>query len=148
MTGRFTGWHMAAVLVGFFGVIITVNLVMARLAIGTFGGIVVQNTYAASQEFNGWLAAAKDQDKLGWDAVTAWRPDGRLAVTVRGPGDKARLTGAARHPLGRQPDVALTFDSRGNGRFLSRQALADGRWTVRLELAEGEQVWRREEQLQ
>ena len=51
----FTGYHMTAILVAFFGVVIVVNFVMARYAVATFGGTVVDNSYVASQEFNGWL---------------------------------------------------------------------------------------------
>ncbi|HMP45265.1 MAG TPA: FixH family protein, partial [Sphingopyxis sp.] len=39
----FTGWHMTAILVGFFGVVMAVNFTMARLAMSTFGGKVVEN---------------------------------------------------------------------------------------------------------
>ena len=67
MTKPFTGWHMATILVGFFGIVIAVNVYMARAAIKTFGGTVVDNSYVASQEFNGWLAAAHKQERLGWD---------------------------------------------------------------------------------
>ena len=62
----FTGWHMTAILVGFFSTVIAVNVYMAHAAISTFGGTVVDNSYVASQEFNGWLAAAKKQQQLGW----------------------------------------------------------------------------------
>ena len=87
MKGRgFTGRHMTAILVVFFGVVIAVNFTMARYARATFGGLVVENSYVASQEFNQWLDEAEAGDALGWDAVTAWRPDGRLLVTVSGPG--------------------------------------------------------------
>ena len=49
MTRKFTGWHMTAILVGFFAIVISVNLFMARAAIGSFGGVVVDNSYVASQ---------------------------------------------------------------------------------------------------
>jgi nitrogen fixation protein FixH len=51
----FTGWHMALILIGFFAVVVGVNLLMARFASSTFGGVVVENSYVASQQFNGWL---------------------------------------------------------------------------------------------
>ena len=54
MTKPFTGWHMTAILVGFFSTVIAVNVYMAHAAISTFGGTVVDNSYVASQEFNGW----------------------------------------------------------------------------------------------
>jgi nitrogen fixation protein FixH len=41
--GKFTGWHMTTILVAFFGVVIAVNFFMARMAVGTFGGTVVDN---------------------------------------------------------------------------------------------------------
>ena len=37
------GWHMTTILVAFFAVVITVNIVMARFALSTFGGTVVEN---------------------------------------------------------------------------------------------------------
>lgn len=144
----FTGRHMTLILVAFFGVVIVVNLVMARFATGTFGGVVVENSYVASQEFNTWLKEARTEKALGWTVVTAWRPDGRLAVTATGPGAAAVLTGMARHPLGRIPDVPLTFTADGKGGFISQQAVPDGRWTLRLEMKDGERLWRREEALQ
>jgi len=55
MTGRFTGWHMTFILVSFFAVVIAVNLTMAHFASSTFGGLVVENSYVASQKYDGWL---------------------------------------------------------------------------------------------
>ena len=65
--GKFTGWHMTAIFVAFFGIVMAVNFYMARMAVGTFGGTVVDNSYVASQEYNSWLGAAARQDKLGWN---------------------------------------------------------------------------------
>ena len=143
----FTGRHMAAILVAFFGVVIVVNLVNARYASSTFGGVVVENSYVASQGFNRWLDEAKNEQALGWDAVTTWRPDGRVIVAVRGAPAGTVLKAMARHPLGRLPDRALTFDRTANGQYLSRQALPEGRWDVRLTLAADGHVWRRQEHL-
>ena len=67
----FTGWHMTAILVAGFAVVIAVNMAMATIAVRSFGGTVVENSYVASQKFNGWLAQARAQEKLGWrDRVT------------------------------------------------------------------------------
>jgi nitrogen fixation protein FixH len=149
MMGRtFTGRHIAAILVVFFGLIVAVNFTMARFASSTFGGIVVENSYVASQQFNEWLEDAKADRALGWDAVTSWRPDGRLAVAVRGAPAGTTAEGLARHPLGRLPDRAIAFERTGPRRFLSREALPEGRWTLRLTLSADGQVWRREEALQ
>ena len=138
---------MAAILVVFFGVVILVNFTMARFASATFGGIVVENSYVASQQFNRWLDRADAERALGWDAVTAWRPDGRLAVTLHGVPHGAAVIAAARHPLGRLPDRAFTFEPAGERRFVSREALPEGRWLLRLEVTSAGRAWRREEEL-
>lgn len=147
MIKKFTGRHMALVLAGFFGTIIAVNFTMARYASSTFGGIVVENSYVASQEFNQWLDKADEARALGWTNHTVRRPDGRLLITVAGPGKGAIVKGMARHPLGRLPDVTLTFDALGGGRYLSRQTVDSGRWTLRLTVVDGARQWRHEEPL-
>jgi nitrogen fixation protein FixH len=143
----FTGRHMAGVLVAFFGVVFAVNMANARFASATFGGEVVENSYVASQDFNRWLDEAKTEKALGWDEVTTWRPDGRIVVAVSGAPAGVALRAVARHPLGRLPDRALTFDAIAAGRFLSREALPEERWDIRLTLAADGHVWRRQERL-
>ncbi len=100
----FTGWHMTGILVAFFGVVIAVNLTMASYAVSTFGGVVVENSYVASQEFNGWLDEAKDERALGWSASVARDGAGHVTVVLAGAPDGVALSAEARHPLGRLPD--------------------------------------------
>ena len=147
MTKAFTGRHMAMIMVGFFGVIIAVNFTMARFATATFGGRVVENSYVASQEFNGWLEKAEKQRALGWDAITTWRPDNRLAVQLSGVPAEAKVSAISRHPLGRLPDREIAFVPNGEGRFLSTSTLPEGRWLLRLEVTATGHRWRREEEM-
>ena len=147
MTKAFTGRHMAAIMVAFFGVIIAVNFTMARFATATFGGRVVENSYVASQEFNGWLEKAEKQRALGWDAITTWRPDNRLAVQLSGVPAEAKVSAISRHPLGRLPDREIAFVPNGEGRFLSTSTLPEGRWLLRLEVTATGHRWRREEEM-
>jgi nitrogen fixation protein FixH len=144
---RFTGWHMLATMVGFFGVVIAVNVTMARIAIGSFGGVVVENSYVASQEFNGWLDAAEAQEALGWQVETTWRDDGRLAMQVTGAPGVLAASASARHPLGHLPTRELVFEQAPSGEYVSTEELPQGRWTLRLTLASGSDEWRREEEL-
>ena len=134
---RFTGWHAFGMLSAFFGVVVVVNLYMARDAIGTFGGLVVENSYVASQDFNSWLDEAKRSKALGWQANVVARPDRRLAIELAGAPAGATLTGEARHPLGRLPDIPLDFAVQGDGSFLSAEKVPAGRWTLRLEARSG-----------
>lgn len=147
MTSRFTGRHATMIIVSFFGVVILVNLTMASFATSTFGGIVVENSYVASQEFNGWLDEAEEQRALGWDAVMTWRPDNRLAVQLSGVPTGAEVKATARHPLGRMPDRQIAFAATRDDRFLSQTVLPEGRWHLRLEVTAAGKAWRREEEL-
>ncbi|PKB25516.1 nitrogen fixation protein FixH [Novosphingobium kunmingense] len=141
MTRRFNGRHMALILVGGFGLVIAVNLSAAVVAKRTFGGIVVENSYAASQDFNRWLNEAKSERALGWNAQVSRRPDGRLALALGKVPAGAVITAEARHPLGRAPDRVLTFAPDGPNGAVSREMLPAGRWTLRMTIsAEGRQV--------
>ncbi len=133
MTRTFTGRHIAIILVAFFGVVIAVNVTMAWLASSTFGGLVVKNSYVASQKFNGWLEQAREQKALGWSLDIARDADRHVVVTLaaRGaPMTDAQLSGFARHPLGRAPEQPLQFQALGDGRYRSAQPLPQGRWIV------------------
>lgn len=146
MSQGFTGRHMLTVMVGFFGLIIAVNLTMARLASDTFGGSIVANSYVASQRFNGWLQAARDQKALGWQSDLTLDDKRRVVLTMDGPGFVA--TGSAHHPLGRAPDVPLAFASDGAGRLISAEALPGGRWQVRMSVSRDGKVLKLAETLQ
>jgi len=148
MNRPFTGRHMATILIVFFGIVFAVNFLMARLATSTFGGIVVENTYVASQEFNGWLDQAERQRAMGWTATVARDEDNRLAIQLDNAPHHTVVTAEARHPLGQAPNRHLTFSPKGDGRFLSQQALPAGRWIVRITAQSGETVWRIEENVE
>jgi nitrogen fixation protein FixH len=143
--GIFTGWHFFAIMVAFFGVVVAVNLVMARAASATFGGVVVENSYVASQNFNAWLGQARAEKALGWSATAERLPDGRVAVELAGAPEVATMTAVARHPLGRARDQVLTFKVQPGGRFVSERPLPSGRWRVRFEAAAGTKRWRTEQ---
>ena len=141
MTNRTSGWHMTGILVAFFGTVIAVNVTMATFAVRTFGGTVVENSYVASQEFNGWLKAARKQQELGWNVTSGLDPQRHVIVTTNVDG--AEVTGFARHPLGRAPDVPLAF---GHG-MRSDRALPSGRWEIYLTVRKGREEVRTVETL-
>ncbi len=141
----FTGRHMAAILVIFFSVVIAVNLLMARLAIGTFGGTVVDNSYVASQNFNTWLAEARDEQSLGWQATVQRDAQGTVLVMAHDrdgrPLDGATVSAIARHPLGRLPDRHLAFAEQQGG-FRCTSALGYGRWQLIVTIVRGGRTMR------
>ncbi len=129
----FTGWHMTAILIGFFAIVIAVNLLMASFAIGTFGGTVVENSYVASQKYNGWLAAADKQNALGWQVTVKLDRSRHLIIAASKSGSRlsaASVSAVVRHPLGRAPDISVDFVENQDGLFISQEALPKGRWQV------------------
>jgi nitrogen fixation protein FixH len=146
-TRTLTGRHVAAIFVGGFAIVIAVNLTMASIAVGSFHGTVVDNSYVASQNYNGWLRQAAASKALGWQAVPRRRADGRVVVEALGVPAGALMSGTAEHPLGSRTDTPLTFAPTGKGGWVSQQTLAPGRWQVRLAIRAGDEVWAGEAEL-
>lgn len=130
---KFTGWHMLTILVVFFGVVIAVNVMMAHYALSTFSGEVVENSYVASQRFNGWLDEAKAERALGWN-VAVTETGNILSVAFNDRDGKpitgAKLTADATHPLGDETVHGLRFVETKPGIYVA--PLASGRWQVHL----------------
>lgn len=132
---RFTGYHMAAILIAFFGVVIAVNVTMATFAAKTFGGEVVKNSYVASQHFNRWLDEAAKEKALGWTVEAQRTADGRVELRLGGvPQGKAQVSAHASHPLGVAPAQDLVFTEAGAERFVSTTNLPQNRWRLRIEV--------------
>src|SRR3546814_2015038 len=111
----FTGRHAAMILSAFFGVVISVNIVMASFALSTFGGTVVDNSYVASQHYNEWLARADAQDRLGWNKNVTVDENRHVRLTVRNDGapiEGPRIVATRRPPLG--PDRTSTSQNSSN----------------------------------
>ena len=139
MTKRFTGWHFTAIMVGGFSIVVAVNLFMASMAVGSFGGVVVENSYVASQNYNKWLADARAEDQLGWTATVTRNGDGQLEITTGGTPVDTQAQVELRHPLGKKEVLNWQLVPQGDGRFVSADRLPEGRWLVRLTLASGDQ---------
>ncbi|MCX7282488.1 MAG: FixH family protein [Novosphingobium sp.] len=140
----FTGRKMAAILISFFAVVIGVNVVMARLASSTFGGVVVENSYVASQEFNGWLRQASVERSLGWSGIIARDSAGRAAITLADSNGKpiaaANVSAIAEHPLGQRPTTTLVLQETAPGAYAA--PLEAGRWRLRVTVSADGRIWR------
>ena len=129
----FTGWHMLGVLVLFFGTIISVNFYMAYNAVISWSGLVAENTYVASQQFNGKAAEAR--------TLTATGVTGRITVTgseVRyevfhpkeGPVTADTLTLKFKRPVGEHQDFELDLVPVAKGVFTATHEILPGHWIV------------------
>lgn len=127
---KITGWHVLAVFVFGFSIIISVNLTLAFNAVRTFPGIEVKNSYVASQSFDRDRTA---QEALGWD-VAAVIENGQLILSIEKDGApiKAQIEAAT---FGRATSVAadqtpvFAFDGRA---FVAPIDAGPGNWNLRL----------------
>lgn len=131
MVREIKGWHVAAGMVTAFGIIIAVNVTMAVLAVGTFPGLEVNNSYVASQSFDKRRAA---QEELGWDAsVRAENGVLHLSLTDRSgqavrPEDLSVMLG---RPTIAREDRELALIRAESG-YSAQADLAQGAWIVKL----------------
>lgn len=132
---EFTGWHMLGVLVLFFGTIIGVNIWLAIEATTSWTGLVVENSYVASQEFNTKLANARAQDAMGWQGGFAYE-DGQVRFTlVDGEGKPIRATSvtvALSRPIGTHGDQTLTLNPLVDGSYGAMVDLIPGAWNAHI----------------
>ncbi|WP_136636495.1 FixH family protein [Pseudooceanicola onchidii] len=127
---RLKGWHVLAGFVGAFGVIITVNIVMATQAIRTFPGLEVKNSYVASQQFNDRLHA---QQALEWTVRADWH-DGRVHLSITDPEGPVRVKDL-HAVVGRATqiadDVEPVFAFNGTT-YEAPLDLGPGNWNIRM----------------
>jgi nitrogen fixation protein FixH len=132
MAAPLTGRKVLAMFIAFFGVIIGVNLFMAYMAVGTFPGMDVKNSYVASQSFDDDRAA---QEALGWNVSVTYQ-DGELQVAVVDPSgqpaDVAKLDAIVGRPTHVRDDQTPEFQQRG-GVFKAPLTLNPGLWNLRME---------------
>lgn len=133
---RFTGWHMLICLLLFFGTIIAVNIGMAVLASSSWTGLVVKNSYVASQKFNAELDAAKLQKSHGWTSRLAYENGVLTFRLLDRDGISATMTGsklAVGRPAFEQQDMQLALPALGDGVHAARIELAPGNWFLRVD---------------
>lgn len=133
--GTLTGRRVLFIFIAFFGTIMAVNFYMAKQAIGTFGGVVVDNSYVASQQYNGWLAEARAQKALGWSETVTRAPSGLVSIALKNaqgaPMRGATVTAVAQHPLGQTKPINLIFTEKSGGEYGASVPLPAGRWHLR-----------------
>ncbi len=146
--GVFTGRRMLATLLGFFGVVVIVNLTMAYFAETTWTGLVVENSYVASQEYNGFIAAERRQEKLGWDARFSHDALGlifKVAARDGSPVTGLKVIVTMGRPTHEGEDRVVALSETRPGFYAADLALPAGLWEAKL-IATGNNgiEWRRD----
>ncbi|HRP80084.1 MAG TPA: FixH family protein [Aquamicrobium sp.] len=154
-TGEFTGKHMLAIMLAFFGVIIAVNLTMATFARTSWSGLVVQNSYVAGQHFNRLAEEGREQAALGWTPAFAIEGGVLRFALTDADGKPVRLesgTAALRRPVGDADDTQVAL-AASDGALEAALGVADGAWIVEVHATAGaeaglERPWRETRRIQ
>lgn len=136
----FTGWHMLAIMLAFFGTIIAVNFTMAYFATSTWSGLVVKNTYVASQEFNGKTAAIKEMLATGIAGELSVDGKGmryRLTLPGNTPVVADSVLAHFKRPVGDHQDFEQVLTPAGDGLYLAEKAVLPGSWIVEMKATKG-----------
>lgn len=126
------GYHVLAVFVLGFGIIIAANLTLAVNAVRTFPGLEVKNSYVASQKFE---TAREIQDALNWE-VTALLSETHviLRVTEGGVAVEPTIKSAVfGHATSVEWDQELEF-SLIDGSLIAPVVAGPGNWNLRLQM--------------
>lgn len=141
----FTGRHMLMCMLAFFGVILCVNLTMAWLASRTWTGLVVKNSYVASQAFNDELDRAHEQNARGWTPVLSYNA-GLFRFRLRDRNGSSVPLANVRMTIGRpafeQQDAIIALTRAGREGYQADWALAPGPWAIRIDADVGESTYR------
>jgi nitrogen fixation protein FixH len=126
-----TGRRVALISSGLFLLVLAPNIALTVTAVRTFSGLVVPNSYVASQEFDRVKAA---QEALGWRIALA-HDDDILRLDLADPAGHAVHPPAFAVTVGRptttRDDRTLAMQPTPTG-YAADAALAPGHWRVEI----------------
>ena len=120
---------------------VSVVVTPAGQASKSFSGVVVENSYHASQKFNQWLDEARKGEELGWQAELTRNEKGYLVIITSDVPAGAQVEAELRRPLGKQQLVSLEFSQVNDALFRSNRQLDAGRWTARVRISANGESW-------
>ena len=139
---RLTGRKVLAMLIAFFGIVIGVNVTMAKLAIKTLPGTDVDSAYTASLGYEKEILAARDQSARNWkvDAHIERLAGGAALLQVEArdrdgrPVTGLKFQGRFERPTDKRADLAIALAEVGIGIYRGRlDAVAPGQRDLVLE---------------
>lgn len=133
---EFTGWHMFTIICMFFGTIITVNMILAYNAGSTWTGLVVKNTYVASQIFNEETEKLEQQRAMGWSSDLQYKDEQLLVKLINAEGaliSEAIVSAKIGNPVHESNDHVVSFNQIGDF-YVVDNNLEDGLWQIDLQV--------------
>jgi nitrogen fixation protein FixH len=135
--GRWIPWSF----VGLFFLVLAVNGTMIAIAVSSFTGLETTNAYQRGLAYNNRLAAAAEQESLGWTAVLEVASLGNrraalafeLTDRLGKPITSADVAASLLRPVQAGHDLQVQLDDRGDGRYGAEVDLPlPGQWDVQL----------------
>jgi nitrogen fixation protein FixH len=127
----FTGRHMLMIMLAFFGVIIAANMTMVYYATQSWTGLVVKNSYVASQEFNE-TTARLEQAAADVHSVVAYSL-GKVTLSLDDNAGQAVQASNVRVMIGRPShegdDRVIILSQKSNGVYEAEHSLGNGQWS-------------------
>ena len=139
-----TGYHVGAMIVAFFAVIIAANATMAWFASDSWSGLVVKNGYVASQQYNAKIAAANLQKARGWRLKFKYS-NALLSFSLTDKDNLPvyfdKIVAKIGRPVSYDNDVEMALVHKGRGLYQAKVELSKGIWSFRLD-AHGDKPYR------
>ena len=126
---------------GFFSVIIAVNLVMAYAAVSTFSGMQTQRPYEAGMKFNEAISQARVQDDQHWKVDTHLEraKDGQVTLSMA-VADQQGMAIVVQSvsvqlvsPVDSRNDAVFALVAEGPGLYRGLAQAAAGQWDLVIE---------------
>ena len=149
------GRHVLMIVVGFFAVVVGLDIWFAVLAVQTFPGETSKTPYEDGLAYNHTLARRAREAALGW-TITVAADTPRGVVEVRATDGRGRPIqgGVVQAVLGRPAtdigQIHATLRQAGPGVYRAQTGAAAGAWNLKLQVrdasgqtleAEGRETW-------
>lgn len=135
---RLNGWHVLAIVTGFFAVVIAVDVGFAVMAVRTFPGEVSSTPYEDGLAYDKSFEQLRAQERMGWRAIAA-AEQGAVSVEMRDRGGKSiaglTLTGTLERPATEAGRRVLAFRETRPGRYVAVPGDLGGVWDLTLQAA-------------
>jgi len=130
---RLNGWHVLAMIVGFFAVVITVDVSFAVMAYRTHPGEVSVTPYEDGLIYDRKIAQLKAQQALGWQAAAEAAPAAVVVLMVDAAGRPIAglsITGKLERPATEAGRIVLKFRETAPGRYQAAARGLTGAWDL------------------
>jgi len=133
---EWTGKHVLASVVIFFGVIFIANIAMVTLGVKSFPGEDTKQSYRQGLEFNKTIAERNAQIATGWNADITISEKNAIVLKLTDRSDMVirglKVTGSLKHLAETDKDFPLKFAQAADGTYIASidKALLGKQWVL------------------